>query len=604
MRSKVAPTSKRNRRRNTKKGRHPAQRATRARTHASDEPDLLADVRRALADPHPQSLFTYVSTLLCVTDSRRDHPFAQPDDPDLRALTREELVRTFLDVPIPETSALLAVIAEMAGDDDVLRARIRRELDARPRIEPAWLAQLSEISTYRAVRMSHVLGDGDNIMLGARLPGGHELTCVVYIDHNLGTLVKDAFVVPETIATMVTRFRQVTPDPDARWDDISLADARAWVDAAIGLAAITFPPLESETWPACRALVEWITRGLPEGGTGYQRPQWDSAAVSQLTDRFFASPDGARLDDADHRDLLESLLWWGTDYGPGDPLRWSAVQVEMLLADWIPRKIVAPAEYLAKAPELLRAFVGFAHADVGLRSGLTLETLAAIDAWEPQYQQTIRSPRPQGPAALLAALGIDAEDMPDMPVCPEPPESFEQSMLDFLALDVGDRIQLDQLNDDPLPDELFRWDGIPDDVTARVHQVLALADRCCEEMLDVEHRTACRRLLARVAFRGPEVLRRKSRAETAAAALVWIVGKANDLFEYRTGSMQVRDLMSHFGLGQSSISQRAATMLRAGGFDDNTCDVQLGSPDYLVAARRRRIITTRNRYRQLAEEMT
>jgi hypothetical protein len=141
-------------------------------------------------------------------------------------------------------------------------------------------------------------------------------------------------------------------------------------------------------------------------------------------------------------------------------------------------------------------------------------------------------------------------------------------------------------------------------VTARVHQVLALADRCCEEMLYVEHRTACRRLLARVAFRGPEVFRRKSRAETAAAGLVWIVGKANDLFEHRTGSMQVRDVISHFGLGQSSISQRAATMLRAGGFDDNTYDVQLGSPDYLVAARRRRIITTRNRYRQLAEEMT
>ena len=150
---------------------------------------------------HPLSLLTYVSTLLCVTDTRRNHPFARPDTPDLAALTREELVGTFLDVPAPETSALLAVIAEMAGDDDVLRARIRRELAARPKVEPAWLAQLSETSTYRAVRMSHVLGDGDNIMLGARLPGGHELTCLVYIDHNLGTLVKDAFVVPESIAT-------------------------------------------------------------------------------------------------------------------------------------------------------------------------------------------------------------------------------------------------------------------------------------------------------------------------------------------------------------------------------------------------------------------
>jgi hypothetical protein len=596
--------SKTNRRRRAEKRRRPARRTTRARQHTSAEPDLLADVRRALADRHPLSLLTYVSTLLCVTDSRRNHPFARPDSPDLAALTREELVATFLDVAAPETSALLAVIAEMAGDDDVLRARIRRELVARPKVEPAWLAQLSETSTYRAVRMSHVLGDGDNIMLGVRLPGGHELTCLVYIDHNLGTLVKDGFVVPESIANMVAEFRRVTEDPDTRWDVISLADARSWVDAAIELAAITFPPLETETWPACRALVEWITRGLPDGGTGYQRPQWDSAALAGLTDRFFASIYGARLDDSDHRGLLESLLWYGTDYGQGDPLRWSPVKVEILLDDWIPRKIVAPAEYLAKAPDLLRAFVRFAHADFGLRSDLTDETLAAIDDWEPQYQQTIRSPRPQGPAALLAALGLDTEHMPDMPVGPEEPEDFEESMLGWLALDVGDRDQLDGLDDNPLPNEPFRWEAIPDDVTARVNEVLTLTDRCCDEILDSEYRTACRRVIARVASNEPDVFRRKGRAESAAAALVWIVGKANDLFEQRTGGMQVRDLMSHFGLRQSSVAQRAATMLRAGGFNDDTYIVRIGSPDYLVAARRRRIISMRDRYRHLAEEMS
>jgi hypothetical protein len=140
-------------------------------------------------------------------------------------------------------------------------------------------------------------------------------------------------------------------------------------------------------------------------------------------------------------------------------------------------------------------------------------------------------------------------------------------------------------------------------VRARVNEVLALTDRCCEEMLDFEYRTACRRVLARVASGEPEVFRRKGRAETSAAALVWIVGKANDLFEQRIGSMQVSDLMSHFGLGQSSVAQRAATMLRAGGFHADTYIVRLGSPDYLVAARRRRIIKMRERYRQLAEEM-
>ena len=62
--------------------------------------------------------------------------------------------------------------------------------------------------------------------------------------------------------------------------------------------------------------------------------------------------------------------------------------------------------------------------------------------------------------------------------------------------------------------------------------------------------------------------------------------------------------MSHFGLRQSSVAQRAATMLRAGGFNDDTYIVRLGSPDYLVAARRRRIIKMRDKYRELAEQMS
>ena len=95
-----------------------------------------------------------------------------------------------------------------------------------------------------------------------------------------------------------------------------------------------------------------------------------------------------------------------------------------------------------------------------------------------------------------------------MPVDAEEPDSFERSMLRWLALDVGDEVELDRLDDNPLPDEQFRWEGIPDDVTARVHEVVALTDRCCEEMLDFEYRTAlsgmsrpdsCRRVLARVA---------------------------------------------------------------------------------------------------------
>ena len=92
-------------------------------------------------------------------------------------------------------------------------------------------------------------------------------------------------------------------------------------------------------------MVEWLITRLPEGGLGYQRPEWDDSMEEALTDWFFASPYADGLDDDDHRRLLESLLWFGTGYGPGDPLRCRPVNVEVLLCDWIRRKIVADVPY-------------------------------------------------------------------------------------------------------------------------------------------------------------------------------------------------------------------------------------------------------------------
>ncbi|MED5812877.1 DUF6398 domain-containing protein [Mycolicibacterium sp. 050232] len=582
--------SKSNRQRRAAKHRQ-ARRNVRSMNHEPAEPGLFAQIRTALVDPDPLHLLSFASTLLTAVDPRgRDHPFARSEEAPDRP-SREELAAMFIDVPTPETTALLTVIAELANDDDLLHARIRRELATRPEAGPEWLRMLAESSAYRAVRMAHVLGDGDNIVIGVHLAGDHEITLVVYVDHNLGQLVKDAFVVSEPIADVVAQYQHIADEPDVVWEDLSLADARAWVEEAIAVGAITFPPIETESWPACRPLIEWVARTLPKGGSGYQRPQWDSNKLSRLTDRFFASQWGHPLDDADHRDLLESLLWYGTDYGPGDPLRWSGVQVEILFMDWLPRKIVAPAEYLAEAPELLRAFVRFAHNESGVRTDLTDQTLAAIDYYAPEYQKAIRSPRPQGPAALLDALDVHGEF--------DEPYWHQEMELESLARQVGGDEQLDQLNAVPLPDEPFDWSGIPDDVTPRVAEVLDLADGCCDALLDVEYRTVARRVLARVASMGPEVFRRKSRADTAAAAVVWIAGKANGQCELVAGLLRLRsaDITRYFDI-KSSPSQRAEVMLRAGGFPGRPYDVELGSPDYLTAERREQIIRRRDDLRE------
>ena len=543
-------------------------------------PDLIDEVARALATGEPLDLLALTSSFLAATDPRERRLFGAQDEPALPP--REEIVDTFFELPLPETSALLTAIAVLTGDD-VLRSRVRREVAARAHVLPHWLAELDRARPHdRVLEMTDALGDGENLVLGVRLPGGPELSLAVYVDHNLGTVAKDGFVVPGALPDLIELMRSESGDPDVTFTELDPADTRARITEAVEHGAMVFPPLESDTWPACRPLVEWAVGLLPSGGRGYERPEWSEADRQALAERILASPFATGLDDADSRDLLETLLWFGTDYGPGDPLRWSPVAVEIVLTDWIPRKIVADFRYLAKAPAVLRALVRFSHAERGIRPGLTEETLAAVDEWEPEYQAAIRSPRLQGPEALLAAVGAL-----------DPEEYLDSVELDELRRAVGGARALDELDDAPLPDEPFPQARVPADVRDRVAEVRELVDRCCDALLDVEHRTAARRLLAAVAEGDPSIFRRRGRAETAAAAIVWLVAKANRRVGYG-GDLAAKDLLGHFGVG--SVSQRSEPMLAAIGVNPyDRVELELESPAYLTAARRRQLIAERDR---------
>jgi Domain of unknown function (DUF6398) len=589
----MAKRGRRPHRRESKAGRSKQRRQARpVRAHQSGPDDLLADVRQRLAAGEPLDFLVQASALLAAVDPRRQNPFERERAVGPDRVTLPELVESFAEVVLPETTALLAALAEL-GLDELTRARAARALASRPHPLPDWLARLGEASVYRAVESTHVLGDGDNVLLGARLPG-HELTAVIYIDHNLGTVVKDAFPVPGPVSEVIERLREAADDPDVTVRDIGLRDARARVAEAIEVGAITFPPFETETWPASRPLTEWLLRLLPEGGTGYVRSAWSEAAKNRLANRFFGSQFGKPLDDADHRGLLDQFLWFGTDYRPGDPSRWSPVAVEILLADWIPRKIAAGPGYLSKAPELLRAFIRFCHADRKIRPALTDQTLAAVDEYEPEYQQVIRSPRLQGPAALLAALGM----LSDEESWEEEPFQAERYFLNALAEEVGGEGVLSKLDDKRLPADEFGWEAVPPDLHDRVAQVLAACDRCCDDLLGAEYRTACRRLLARAMPGLSDMLRGTRKPEVIASALCWVIGKGNHRYGQRAGELRVKDLMHYLSLSQSGVSERGYRIMHAAGIQPTGgYEIRLGSPDLLVSARRRQIIELRDRHR-------
>jgi hypothetical protein len=540
----------------------------------------MDDVADALATGEPLALLGLTSSFLTAFDPRvtryafsRDEASALP--------SRDELVESFLEAPMVETSAFLTAIAALLGND-LLRSRVRREVAARGDVLPRWLLELDRATPGEIVEMGDVLGDGENVLVGVTLTGGHELSVVVYVDHNLGTVVKDAFVLSTAVPAVLERMRDATNDPDVTLASLDPGDARTRITDAIDHGALVFPPLETETWPACRPLVEWALRLLPEGGRGYERPEWSEADRQALAERFLASRFARGLDDADTRDLLDQVLWFGTDFGPGDPLRWSPVAVEILLGDWIPRKIVADVAYLARAPELLRALIRFSHAERGIREERTEETLAAVDEWEPDYQEVIRTPRLQGPDALLAAMGAV-----------DPAELLDRVQRDDLLAAVGGKRALDGLATAPLPDEPFTWERIPAPVHERVAEVLRLVDEGCAALLDVEYRTAARRLLARLAEAAPHVLGR-GRAATTAASICWIVAKANDRFD--DGDLQVKDLLGFFGVGANTPSQRGKALLNAIGAEQGLYgQVHLGSTDYLTSAHRRQLVEWRDR---------
>lgn len=74
------------------------------------------------------------------------------------------------------------------------------------------------------------------------------------------------------------------------------------------------------------------------------------------------------------------------DSGTGDPLRWSAARIREVLDADTSEDDEFDGDRPFELPELLRVFVPFAHAQAGIRQGLTGRALAAIDEYGPVYQ--------------------------------------------------------------------------------------------------------------------------------------------------------------------------------------------------------------------------
>ena len=236
-----------------------------------------------------------------------------------------------------------------------------------------------EVDIYRAVRRTNVFGDVDELVIGMRLDGGHELTVAVQIDHNMLSSVADAGAVPDPIDEALARVAESSSDTNV----FEMSAGRcAGVDRGCAQQADT--RTETETWPLYRALVQWLVGRLPEGGE-HRSPAGEWESNEELCDRFFATSSAAPFTDSSHRELLLELFETGT----GDPLRWSAARVEQAIGGTPYSEDRIPLEVALDAPDLLRAFIPYAHAQSGIRDELTSQTLAMVDALRSSYKREV-----------------------------------------------------------------------------------------------------------------------------------------------------------------------------------------------------------------------
>jgi hypothetical protein len=351
--------------------RRPPQRPT------SPETDLLGALRDGVDSPTPGPLLGAVGLLLSVA--------AGADDP---AGTLEDLVGSLSGVDRVETSAAVLAIATLTVDAG-LRRRVRREIAERGHVLPRWLAELDRAEPVdRAVEISTVFRDADDLLLGVTVPGGHPLTAVVRVDNELGAVARDGFVVGSPLASVVPLVVE-DDDPDVRVRDIPAADVRTRIAAALAELDLGPGRLGSDRLAESRPLVEWMLSLLPEGGRDDVLRDLSEDDLEEVAGRFLAS--GAPWADDELRPLLDEVVTAGSANGVGDPLVWSPRNVRRLLDPRLPY-LDRATPHVDRAPDLLRDLIRFGHAERGLRQGLTDDALAAVDASAAAFREAVRRP--------------------------------------------------------------------------------------------------------------------------------------------------------------------------------------------------------------------
>ncbi len=319
-------------------------------------------------------------------------------------------------------SGALTVLRALAAIGDETYALLARQ--AADRLAgagvtgPSWLEDVGKAKPVAALLLCDDDGfdDGLSVLVEFATPGAEQHTLGIYIDHNMGGLVKDVFIAGP-LASVREQLERNAPDRDRiALRELDLADARARVQDALEIFDRTLaPPVDDDVLPL-RAFMYARIRTLAEGGAGQAGgPGVTVGEREQLLVDFLDSPVGRRWrGDDDARYVVELAIDFGADYNHGGPLRWSPVVVEIFMTDWLARKVTGEPEFFERVPDVLRDWVKFAGQRRGVAAAALREAVAAVDAFREEMLDLVNDPKTWGPAKAFALdaqkAGVDLSD--------------------------------------------------------------------------------------------------------------------------------------------------------------------------------------------------
>jgi hypothetical protein len=264
--------------------------------------------------------------------------------------------------------------------------------------------------------------DGVNVLVGFH--GAQTTSTVgVYVDHNLGAMAKDAFVVPAGIDQVLAELQKShAGDDEPSYREITLEEAAARWRQALAMTDMYLDPPSSEDIDHLRALVMARLATLPHGGEVPSSVQIGEDDRDSLLSEFLDSDETVGLwgtggdDDEDEtvEQLSHQILTFALDYVVGTPLRFSPVMVEMFCLDWAPRKIAMDGDAFTLLPDVLAAWIRFAGRRRGLPESSIRKAVEAVYEYAPEMIELSQDPEVWGPAKIMALAiqqrGVDLTD--------------------------------------------------------------------------------------------------------------------------------------------------------------------------------------------------